>query len=254
MKTFLALSSTLMLALGVGSQAFAVQEQEILPVSASQVATIKDVAKSQLKALISTNDRGIKSLVEQARLMYWVGQFSKDEDERLKSYETGMSLMDPFLQNKSENPAPVLLWAANAGGYASQKRNLASLKLLDQIEQKLLDSASQYPEFESGAAHRALADIYFSAPPFISVGSKKKALKHAQIAYKIDPHHPGNMLIMAKLFRDDGAEDKARALFKEVLILASPDRYPFDFVGWRSEALEGLDAPQGLKVSLSVNG
>jgi tetratricopeptide (TPR) repeat protein len=162
--------------------------------------------------------------------------------------------MEPFLQNKSENPAPVLLWAANAGGYASQKKNLASLKLLDQIEQNLIASANQYPEFESGAAHRALADIYYIAPPFISVGSKKKALKHAQIAYKIDPHHPGNMLIMAKLFMDDGKEDKARALFKEVLILASPDRFPFDFVGWRAEALEGLDSPQGLKLSLSANG
>lgn len=246
MKKVMFWSSAFALAMGLDFKAYAIQEQEISPVPAAQVERIKDEAKSQLQALMAKKDAGVKSLVQQARLMYWVGQFSTDEDERLKSFEQGMTLMTPFL-SKTDDPSPVLLWAANAGGFASHKRNLAALKLLEEIEQKLAIIASQHPGYESGAADRALADIYFSAPPFISVGSKKKAFKHAQIAYNYDPHHPGNILIMAKLLSDKGDEEKATPLFKEVLSLATPERYPFDYVGWRAEALRGLDAPQGLK-------
>jgi hypothetical protein len=246
MRKVMIWGSTLLLAMGLEMKSYAVEEQQIFPVPPSEIARIKDEARSQLQKMLATKDQGIQSLVQQARLFYWVGQFGTDDDERLKSYEQGMSLLKPYLSNAGA-PAPTLLWAANAGGFASLKRNLAALKLLEEIEQKLSIIASQHPAFESGAADRALADIYYSAPPFISVGSKKKALKHAQIAYKLDPHHPGNILIMAKLLNDEGEEGKAQPLFKEVLSLARPEQYPFDFVGWRAEALRGLGSPQGLK-------
>jgi hypothetical protein len=228
---------------------WAVVNQEIIikPVEDQEKALLEQRAKAQLAEIEAKKDTSQASLVERARLAYWIGQYAAKDEDKLKSYEYGMTLMEP-LTVSGEDPAPALLWAANAGGFASIKRNLGALKLLEKIEQKLLLVAARFPAFESGAADRALASIYWSAPRFVSVGSRKKAEKHAHLAFEKDPHHPGNLLLMAKVFQENGDEGRAQMLFKQSLNLSMPDRYPLDYAVWRTEALEGLGTPQGLKL------
>lgn len=233
---------------GIGFQdtAGAVQSPNmtVKPMDAEEKSRLEARIKVQLDALLAKQEKSRKDLVEQASLYYWVGQISAQEKEKLQAYEAGLSLMEP-LARETEDPEPVLLWSANAGGLASLKRNFSALKMLDLIEQRLLTIAEKHPAFGSGAADRALAHVYLSAPRFVSVGSPKKALKHARLAFEKDPHHPGNLLLMAKISADDGDHAKADALFKEALDLATPDRYPLEYAAWRTEALEGLGAARG---------
>jgi hypothetical protein len=221
---------------------------EINPIKENERNQIQKNVKQQLDALKARNDSKLQDLVEQARLTFWLGQLESSSDEKLKFFQDGMKLMEPYLDDHKE-PGPILLWAANAGGVASIKRNLDALRMLELIEKKLLEVASRFPKFQSGAADRALAEIYLSAPRFVSIGSGKKAVQHANAAFVIDSTHPGNKLIMAKIFSDNGDETKAKVLLEEVLTLAIPETYPLDYVTWRTEALKALDAPKGYSIS-----
>jgi hypothetical protein len=132
------------------------------------------------------------------------------------------------------------VWAANAGGFASIKRNLAALETLSTIERRLVALSERDPSFGDAAAYRALASIYFNTPPLISVGSKKKALSYAQRAFAAFPANPGNILILGQVKADDGDTKAASQLFKDALSLAVVDRYPLDYAAWRWEAHQAL--------------
>jgi hypothetical protein len=66
-------------------------------------------------------------------------------------------------------------WSAIGGVYAENHKNLKSLRLVKEMEQKLLAARSAAPCFQGGAIETALAGLYEGAPRFISIGSKKKA-------------------------------------------------------------------------------
>ena len=213
-------------------QAVAVPSQERLAIAAS--------AKAKLNSLVAKNDKSRAGLIEQARLYYFIGQYGNTDEEKLAAYERGVKLLDPFAADVNE-PEAVLIWAANAGGVASVRRNLDALRLMEKIEKRLIAVSEKHPTYEAGAANRALASIYLNAPRFISVGSKKKAAEYARKAFAQDSQNPANMLIMARIAAADGDDQKAVELFQSVLVIAKPDRYPLDYAAWHNEAVEGLD-------------
>ena len=181
-----------------------------------------------------------KTLVERAKLAYFIGQYTAKDDDKLTSFRQGLDSLEPAAA-EGKDPDAVLIWAANAGGVASIERNLDALRLMDKIEKRLVALSEKFPSYESGAAYRALAAIYFNAPSFISIGSDKKAAVYATKAYALDPNNPANMLMMARVEGDQGNKTRAVELYREVLKRAKPDSYPLDYAAWHNEALNGLD-------------
>ena len=231
-----------------GSNAFAAQnvkiEAKVLPTQEQNA--IADQAKSKLEALAANNEKARKNLIEQGRLTYFIGQYLSKDDDKLTAFERGMQLLEPLAKEVSD-PEAALIWAANAGGVASIKRNLDALRLMEKIDKRLLGVSEKNPSYEGGAADRALASVYLNAPSFISVGSKKKAAIFAHKAFAQDPKNPANMLVMAHIEADDGDQQKAVELYQAVLDAAKPERYPFDYAQWHNEAVEGLGDVGALK-------
>jgi tetratricopeptide (TPR) repeat protein len=222
------------------ASATATHPVEAVVVPSQERLAIATSAKAKLDSLVAKNDKSRASLIEQARLSYFIGQYGNTDEEKLAAYEHGVKLLEPFAADINE-PEAALIWAANAGGMASVQRNLDALRLMEKIEKRLIAVSEKHPAYEAGAANRALAGIYLNAPRFISVGSKKKAAEYARKAFAQDPQNPANMLIMAHIAADDGDEQKAVELYQSVLVIAKPDRYPLDYAAWHNEAVEGLD-------------
>ncbi len=210
------------------------------PISQDEQAQIVAKIRQRLSELSTTSAADTKSIIERAKLSYFIGQYSSKEDDKLKSFRAGLDSLEAAA-TEGKDPDAVLIWAANAGGVASIERNLDALKLMDKIEKRLLTLSENFASYESGAAYRALAAIYFNAPSFISVGSGKKAAVYAAKAYALDPNSPANMLMMARVEADQGNKTKAVELFREVLQRAKPDRYPLDYAAWHNEAITGLE-------------
>lgn len=139
--------------------------------------------------------------MQQARLLYY-----------LERFEDGLAIATKAREAAPEDPGAILWWTANKGAMAAQKKNLASLGAIRDIEVLLKKLKKLDASYGFGAADRVLGRIYQEAPRFVSIGSSSKAEECLKSAMKIAPEFPGNQIAWAEFLWEEGKKDEAKEI------------------------------------------
>src|SRR3954447_17478496 len=104
----------------------------------------------------------------------------------------------------------------NLARAALTRGKLQELGVIPEVETTLLRLERLDPGYDHAAAARALANLYWKAPPLISVGSTKKAAQYFSVALARDGAFPGNQAHAAAFFADQDDCAQARRLAEAV--------------------------------------
>jgi hypothetical protein len=178
------------------------------------------------------------SAIEQA---YRAGKAAGDDDTAARAhYQRGIDLARAVLA-KDPNAPDALLWlAGNLAGEALTHGKVFALRVIPEIEADLLRLERVNPTYGSAAAARSLANLYWKAPSFISIGSSKKATAYFELALTRAPAFPGNQAMAAAYFAGSRDCGRAKPLAQAVAARADLDTFGPDAAEWRQLARDVL--------------
>ncbi len=177
------------------------------------------------------------SAIEQA---YRAGKAASDDDDVARvSYRRGIDLARGVLGASPDDPDALLWLAANLAGEALTHGRVFALKVIPEIEATLLHLERAHAAHDHAAAARALANLYWKAPAFISVGSSKKAAEYFSLALARAPEFPGNQALAAAFFASDRDCARARPLARAVAARS-------DLATFGPDAAEWLELARGV--------
>jgi tetratricopeptide (TPR) repeat protein len=174
-----------------------------------------EAARSELRRVRAKPDNRDR-WIDEARLLFYLGEIAGDADEQMKRFTEGRDLADKARKADPKSAGALLWWAANHGGVARLKRNLWSLGALKEIEAALLELKALDPDYGHGAASRVLGKIYLEAPRFVSIGSPSRAKEFILDSLKRGPNFPGNELGYAEWLWEDGAKREAGTVVRRL--------------------------------------
>ena len=162
------------------------------------------------------------------RSAYLTGKRANNSSERRRHFSAGAAQARDRLSKAPDDPAGLLWLAANLGAEALERGKFAALNVLGEMERLLLRLEATSPLYDHAAAARTLARLYHKAPPFISIGSKKKARLYWEQTLARAGDHPANLVLAADFFADDGQSARAkelaaRYLANPVTVAENPD-------------------------------
>lgn len=173
-------------------------------------------------------------------LAYRAGAAAGDGDAARAHYRRGVDLARGVLVRAPDDPNALLWLAANLAGEALSHGKLRALRVIPEIESTLLHLERVDPTHDHAAGARALANLYWKAPAFISIGSSKKAGAYLQLALQRAPDFPGNQAMAAAFYASARDCGRARPLAAAVAARADLDSYGPDAAEWRALAREVL--------------
>jgi hypothetical protein len=176
----------------------------------------------------------------QVELAYRSGKAVADDKQARRHFQSGIDIARGILSATPDEPAALLWLAANLAGEALSHGRLFALRVIPEMESTLLRLERVHPEYDSAAAARALANLYWKAPALISVGSSKKATLYFQLALERAPTFPGNQAMAAAYFADQGDCARARPLAQAVANRQGLDTFGPDAAEWRQLARAAL--------------
>jgi tetratricopeptide (TPR) repeat protein len=177
------------------------------------------------------------SPIEQA---YRAGKAAGDGAVARAHYQRGITLARDALKATPDAPDALLWLAANLAGEALTHGKLFALKVIPEIESSLLRLEQTHPTYDSAAAARSLANLYWRAPALISIGSSRKAAAYFKLALQRAPSFPGNQALAAAFFAGRRDCARARPLAQAVATRADLDSFGPDAAEWRQLARDVL--------------
>ena len=137
------------------------------------------------------------------------------KDERLHKLKKGLSFSQQALEIKPNGVKGLYFHSALLGKIGEFRGILESLTSIGPIHDNMTAILEQDPSFSR--AHFVLAKLYRKAPPFISIGSTKKAHHHILEALKLDKTSPVYRLEYAHLLTKLGQKETAISVLKRLL-------------------------------------
>jgi hypothetical protein len=120
--------------------------------------------------------------------------FATSDNQRAEIAGQGIAASRRLIESQPESALGHYYLAMNLGQLA-QTRSLGALKIVDQMEQEFKITLSLDPKLDFGGPDRNLGLLYRDAPGWpASIGSKSKAKVHLQVALKLAPDYPENLL------------------------------------------------------------
>lgn len=125
-------------------------------------------------------------------------------------------------------------------GQLARTRWLGALKIVAEMEKRLLTAKAQNPQQDFAGPDRALGRLYFQAPGWpASIGHRKKGIDHLQQAIASAPDYPGNHLfyleMLASTKRFPIAQmhlDKARAALQRARSQLTSEYWAYRWPEW----------------------
>lgn len=176
----------------------------------------------------------------QIELAYRAGKAAPSDQDARRHYQRGIDLARGILFTTPDAPDALLWLAANLAGEALTHGKLFALRVIPEIESTLLRLEQTNPQHDHSAAARALANLYWKAPAFISVGSSRKAASYFVLALDRAADFPGNQAMAAAFFADRGDCARARPLAQAVSARRDLDAFGPDAAEWRDLARAAL--------------
>ena len=171
---------------------------------------------------------------------YRAGKAAGDGPDARRHHQHGIDTARSVLATSPDEPGALLWLAANLAGEALTHGKMFALRVIPEIESTLLRLEGTNPQFDNAAAARALANLYWKAPAWISVGSNKKAARYFALALERAPFFPGNQAMAAAFFADRGDCARARPLATAVAARGDLAAYGDDATEWRQLARDTL--------------
>jgi hypothetical protein len=180
------------------------------------------------------------SIIEQAFRAGNAAETAGDVSAARASYERGVALGRAALAVNPDAREALLWLPANLARAALTRGKLQALRVIPEVETTLLRLERLDPGYDHAAAARALANLYWKAPPLISVGSTKKAAQYFSVALARDGAFPGNQAHAAAFFADQDDCAQARRLAEAVARRTDLDSFGPDAAEWRALAQSTL--------------
>lgn len=129
-------------------------------------------------------------------------ELAHDSSERASIATPAIEVCRVFLSSSSHQARANYYLALNLGQLARTKW-LGALKIVNEMEKRLVAAQTKDSSQDHGGPDRALSRLYFQAPRWpASIGNKEKAIRHAKRAIQIAPNYPGNRLSYLEILTD----------------------------------------------------
>ena len=186
------------------------------------------------------------------RSAYLAGKRGSTAKERRRQFNAGITEARARLASAPDDPAGLLWLAANLGAEALEQGKIVALRVLPEMERLLLRLEAVDPTYDDAASARTLARLYHKAPPFISIGSNKKARAYWEKALSRAGDFPANEVLAADFFADDDQDERAyqlasRYLGHAVSVAENPEAAEWQEIAQRIVAKNADRRPGGAR-------
>ncbi|MBT5706394.1 MAG: hypothetical protein HOI66_08745 [Verrucomicrobia bacterium] len=137
-------------------------------------------------------------------------ELALDSSERASIATPAIDVCRQSLSSSPRQAEANYYLALNLGQLAKTKW-LGALRIVTEMEERLLTAHSLDRSLDNGGPDRALSRLYFQAPGWpTSVGNKDKAIRHAKKAIIAAPNYPGNRLSYLEILLDHNKYQEAK--------------------------------------------
>jgi|GEM_PF-1679277 len=165
-----------------------------------------------------------------------IGEFQTNDDEKLKSYESGKDAAQKVI-DLAPNMWDGWAWYANNLGRISQLKGVVkSLFLLDPFKKHIFQAEKLSPN--QPFILDAIGDMYRQLP-WIAGGSMSKSKEYLERSVKSDPNYTLAKLDLGITLLEDGKKEQAKELFTEVINAKNPS-WRAHWLIWEKPKAEAL--------------
>ena len=169
-----------------------------------------------LEASLLANNMNYEFLWRLGRAAYYVGDFSKEEKDKLKAFKRGEAAAQKAVLLKADGVEGHFWLGANYGGQAEIVGALTGIKTVRKIRKEMETVVKLNPAFEYGNAFLALGEIDRNLPA-IAGGDKKRAITTFEKGIKLAPENLDLKLTLVKAYREAKRNDDANRLLEEIV-------------------------------------
>jgi tetratricopeptide (TPR) repeat protein len=145
---------------------------------------------------------------------------SNSSQERKKWADQARASADHAIRIDRQSAEAYTVYGEALGQWANAHKGFHSLGAVRQAIGALEKAISIDPKH--AYAHMLLAEFYRQSPRLFSVGDKKKAFEHAQLAVQYGPGYAINHLVLARADLDLGKKEEGVMELQKVVTLAPP--------------------------------
>ncbi len=190
-----------------------------------------DLAKAQtalakLQAAIAAGEDAYSAYWRMARLAYWIGEHTADNDLKKRIFSQGIEDAKKAIELGPDKADGHFWLGVCYGVYGEAKGKLKSLSLVKPIKAEMRRVLEIDPAYDRGGADRVLGRVFHEVPR-IAGGSEKTSLEHLLKAVEYGPNVGLNLLYLADTYLSlDRVEDARKTLETIVGMEPLPDLLP----------------------------
>lgn len=162
-----------------------------------------------------------EALIKNAQAMYYIGDNSSSNDEKLKIFKQAMEICKKAIALRSDRVEGHYWLGVHTGSYGEARGVLKSLFLKNDIISEMKKSVAIDGRYEGGGAYCVLGRLYFKVPGLFG-GSKKKSRLNLEKCREIAPKNSTNLLFLAETYWALDEDDQAIQTL-EYLLSMEPD-------------------------------
>jgi tetratricopeptide (TPR) repeat protein len=142
-----------------------------------------------------------EALIKNAQAMYYIGDNSGRNDEKLKIFKPAMEICKKAIALRPDRVEGHYWLGVHTGSYGEARGVLKSLFLKNDIISEMNKSVAIDGSYEGGGAYCVLGRLYFKVPGLFG-GSNKKSRLNLEKCRAIAPKNSTNLLFLAETYWD----------------------------------------------------
>ncbi len=175
-------------------------------------------AQAKYEAALAANEDAYGSRWRLARVLYWIGDHTKDNDAKKQLFQQGIEHAKKAIELGPDKADGHFWLGVCYGVYGEAKGVLKSLSLVKPIKEEMRRVLEIDPAYDRGGADRVLGRVFHEVPG-IAGGSEKKSLAHLLKAVEYGPRVGLNLLYLSDTYVSLGRVDEARKTLETILAL-----------------------------------
>jgi tetratricopeptide (TPR) repeat protein len=222
-KTFPYILTTLLLfTLGLAGET----PEELLQQGDALYAQRQDLAQAQLalakyQEALKLAPASFEALIKNIQGMYYIGDNSPRNDEKLKIFKQAMNLCKQAVAMRPDRVEGHYWLGVHTGSYGEARGVLKSLFLKNDIIRAMERSIAIDGAYEQGGAYCVLGRLYFKVPGLFG-GSNKKSRRYLEKCRQVAPKSSVCLLFLAETYWALDEEELAVKTLDELLAM-EPD-------------------------------
>jgi len=162
-----------------------------------------------------------EALIKNAQAMYYIGDNSSSNDEKLKIFKQAMEICKKASALRSDRVEGHYWLGVHTGSYGEARGVLKSLFLKNDIIRAMNKAIAIDGTYEQGGAYSVLGRLYYKVPGLFG-GSNKKSRQYLEKCRHVAPKSSVCQLFLAETYWDMDEEKLAIKTLEELLSM-EPD-------------------------------